>query len=71
MDFKEALSLDININLKNTGEVLVPVVDEVQFFILAFEDKDFFGSDVIGASLIDICGLLVDSENNFNTKEHT
>ena len=29
VDFKEALSLDVNMDLKNTGEVLEPVVNEV------------------------------------------
>lgn len=44
VDFKEALSVDVQLDLKNNGEgILTAIKDEVHCFIITFEDKDFFG----------------------------
>jgi hypothetical protein len=47
------------------------VTDEAQFFILHFEDKDYFGSTNIGRALVDMTRLLVNVENKLNHGKST
>ena len=68
VDFKETMSVDISMDLKDGGDSLEPVNDDVYFLILHFEDKDFFGTDNIGRALVDVSLLLVDKNNLPNTK---
>jgi len=60
VDFKETMSIDIKMDLRLDGEAMEPVKDEVHFFILHFEDKDYFSSNTIGRAMVDLQLLLVD-----------
>ena len=71
VDFKETMSVDISMDLKDEGTSLEPVNDDVFFLILHFEDKDFFGTDNIGRALVDLSLLLVDKNNLPNKKSVT
>ena len=36
-----------------------PVKDDCHFFIMIFDDKDFYGSDNIGSALVDLGELML------------
>lgn len=57
--------------LKPEGEAMEPIGDTIDFLIIHFEDKDFFGASNIGRALIDLSVLLVDTENKLDPKVKT
>jgi len=68
VDFKETMTIDVKMELKDEGTTMEPVGNDVFFMILHFEDKDYFSTDNIGRAFVDLSVLLVDRDNVLNTK---